>query len=117
VPANLRGVARPRQARRHGVPGPGLAWRHGGLGLGRGSAGWDEARCAARRRKRRRAEAEMNEEESPLVLKLPNFRRMGARPPKITHYFWRPCQRPPKIRPFSVAVPVVIENRLIFGGS
>jgi hypothetical protein len=95
-----RGVARPRQAR-----------RCDGLGMGRGSVRGTEKKTT-----RRRAEAEMNEEEVSLVLKLPNFRLPSSRPPKITHYFRRPCQRPSKTRQFSAAVSVAAENRLIFGG-
>jgi hypothetical protein len=101
-----------RQPEWRGVSGPGLARRRGGLGLGRGSVRGTEKKTT-----RRRAEAEMNEEEVFLVLKLPNFRRPSSRPPKITHYFWWPCQRPPKIRQFSAAVSVAAKNWLIFGGS
>jgi hypothetical protein len=102
-------------AARAGAAGRGWA-KHGGRGRGaarqparRGeaeasAAGWGWGRrgagVEARLGARRRVEAEMNEEEVTLVLKLLNFRRSSARPPKITHYFRRLCQRPPKIRQF-----------------
>jgi hypothetical protein len=113
-PANQSGVASWGRGWRGGAAGWGWgeARRRGGLGLGRGSVRGTEKKTT-----RRRAEAEMNEEEVFLVLKLPNFRRPSSRPPKITHYFWWPCQRPPKIRQFSAAVSVAAKNWLIFGGS
>jgi hypothetical protein len=63
--------------------------------MGRGSVRGTEKKTT-----QRRAEAEMNEEEVSLVLKLPNFRLPSAKNNTL----------------FSAAVSEAVENKAIFGG-
>jgi hypothetical protein len=44
------------------------------------------------------------------------FSEARARPPKISRYFRRLCQWPPKINLFWTAVSVAAKNMVIFGG-
>ena len=64
-----------------------------------------------------RTERERREEAAAVNIALFSAAVSETAEIKISPYFRRLCQRPPKISLFSAAVSVAAENKIIFGGS
>jgi hypothetical protein len=99
-----------RRASSAGTDGDARAARvEAGAGGGGGERG-AAALCSGEREERNNGE----EGTRRFLKTLFSAARVG--PPKITHYFQRLCQRPPKIDLFSAAVLDRRKYHLIFGG-